>query len=260
MAPKYPKHIYDPLRMEVAASIVSHEFKKIFPDFTNDEYCKLISQIHGWAIDPKKYSLTQEPRDFWNGVEGIMSGFRLKGVVRFITGENVTWTKEYVEVSKFIFSTDHFHVDGIKIPTLNKSAADVYDWLKENNKIDQAILIVDESFGKGIPRVNDLLYCKKDKDGRYHAFDGNGRVMYALLHNIPTVPAYVGEMHEEDVKNCWIYTMFLLNLSSLFREKLLTLEEYKRILKKLFVISESAIIEYKERSPDDDITKALILE
>ena len=259
MTLKYPKHIYDPLRMEVAASIVSHEFKKILPDFTDEEHAKLTFQIHGWAADPKKYSLTQEPRDFWNGVEGIMTGFRLKGVVRFITGENVTWKKEDVEVSKFIFSTDHFHVDGLKIPTLNKSATSVLEWLKENNKLEQARALVDESFGKGIPRVNDPLYCKKDKDGKYHAFDGNGRVMYALLHDIPALPAYVGEMHDDAVKNCWIYTMFLLNLSSLYREKLLGIEEYKRILKHLFTLSDSAIIEYKERSPDDDATKALIL-
>ncbi len=259
MTLKYPKHIYDPFRMEVAASIVSHEFKKIFSDFTNGEYDKLTFQIHGWGTDPKKYSLTQEPRDFWNGVEGIMTGFRLKSVVRFITGENVTWAKEDVDVSSIVFSTDHFHVDGIKIPTLNNSTTGVLEWLKENNKLEQARALVDESFSKGIPRVNDSIYCKKDKDGKYHAFDGNGRAMYALLHAIPTLPAFVGEIHDDVVKNCWIYTMFLLNISSLYREKLLELEEYKRILKHLFSLSESAIIEYKERSPDDDATKALVL-
>ncbi len=214
MGRKYPEHIYDPLRMEVAASIVSHEFKKIFPDFTGDECSRLASQIYGWSIDPKKYSLTQEPRDFWNGVEGIMTGFRLKGVVRFITGENVTWSKEDAVVSKFIFSTDHFHVDGLKIPTLNNSTATVLEWLEANDKVGQARALVDTSFGKGIPRVSDPLYCKKDKDGKYHVFDGNGRVMYALLHNIAAIPAYVGEIHDDEVKNCWIYTMFLLNLSS----------------------------------------------
>ncbi len=259
MVHKYPKHIYDPLRMEVATSIISHELKKIFPAFTVEEYAKLSSQIHNWGIDPKKYSLTKEPRDFWNGVEGIMTGFRLKGVVRFITGENVTWSKEEVAVTNFTFSTDHFHVNGVKIPTLNNTGETVLKWLTENQHLEQALAIVNESYAVGIPRVTDPLYCKKDIDNNYFVYDGNGRVLHALLHGIPTLTAYVGTHLEDTITNHWIYTMFLLNLSSLYREGVLSIEEYTRLLTNLFRKSKSAIIEYQERVPDDARTKEIIL-
>lgn len=132
-------------------------------------------------------------------------------------------------------------------------------WLVQDKYLDEAIQKVNESFNNGIPRVTDPLYCKKDKDGKYFAFDGNGRVLYALLNNIPKVRAYVGYMDGNEPANYWIYTMFLLNLSALFRNKVLTLGEYKKILLTLFNKSHSAVVEYRERVPDDQETKELIL-
>lgn len=86
---KYPKHIYEPIRYKVASSIIDHEFKKIFSKFTQEEYKEVTKQVYGWETDPKEYTL-KSPRDFWNGIEGIMTGFRIKGVVKYITAENVT--------------------------------------------------------------------------------------------------------------------------------------------------------------------------
>ena len=39
-------------------------------------------------------------KGFWNGVHGIMMGFKLYShLLNFITGENVRWTKEEIELS-----------------------------------------------------------------------------------------------------------------------------------------------------------------
>ncbi len=257
---KYPKHIYDPIRYEVAANIISHELKKLFPSFSHDEYQKLSGQILEWPLDPKKYSLSPEPRDFWNGVEGIMTGFRLKGVVKFITSENVSWTKEKVSPLKFIFTTDHFSVNNEKIPTLNKSASEVLSWLKEKGYLEEATKKVEEDYRVGIPRVADPIYCKKDDKGSYFAFDGNGRVLYALLKNIDSISAFVGVLEGEKPRNYWIYTMLLIRISQLHSERIITLDEYKKILKYHFEESKSAIVEYKERVPDEESLKNSILQ
>ncbi|MBN1162509.1 hypothetical protein JXA34_02060 [Patescibacteria group bacterium] len=256
---KYPKHIYEPLRYNVASSIVAHEFKKIFGELTPAEYKKIESQIYDWPIHPEKYSITKEPRDFWNGIEGIMTGFRLKGVVRFITAENVVWTRENVNPTEFILCTDHFHINDEKIPTWNKHVKEVYGWLNEKGYIEAATKKVEKSFSKGIPRIQDPIYCRKNKRGEYLALDGNGRILHALLKNKISVPAFVGHMEDENPNNYWVPTMFLINLGKLYKKQVIDFDTYKKILDSIFKYSDSAKIEYEERVPDESDLKEKIL-
>jgi hypothetical protein len=53
--------------------------------------------------------------------------------------------------------------------------------------------------------------------------------------------------------------MFLINLGKLYKQEIVTKEEYKRILRGLFKLSEAAIVEYTERAPDEKTLKRFIL-
>lgn len=256
---KYPKHIYEPIRYEVACSIISHELKKVFSEFTKEEYQKLEKQIYGWAKDPEKHSLTKEPRDFWNAVEGIMTGFRIKGVVKFITAENVTWEKEELDPRKLHFVTDHFFINDEKIPTLNKSSKEVVAWLKTKGYEEMALEKVEKAFSVDPPRDKDPIYCKKDSKGEYYVHDGNGRVILALLQKRNMIPSYVGVQNGEKPINYWISTILLVRYSQLFSDNVIDESTYKRIITSSFAVSECAKIEYAERVPDKETLKAQIL-
>jgi hypothetical protein len=256
---KYPEHIYDPVRYEVASSIISHEFKKVFGQTDEKTYEKLSKQIYDWPINPDKYSLTKEPRDFWNGVEGIMTGFRLKGVVRFITAENVTWTKEEVELEELIFVTDHFFVNDKKIPTLHKPAKEIVEWLETNGHVEAAMDRVEKSFSSGVPRENDPIYCKKDMEGKYYVHDGNGRVLLALLRGKKTLPAHVGQLNGKEPINYWIPTILIIRFAQFFQKGVIDKNSYTKIMVEVFKESKSAVAEFKDRVPLDDALKTEIL-
>lgn len=173
-------------------------------------------------------------------------------MVNFITAENVTWSKEEVSVDKFIFVTEYFDINNIKIPTMSKPTFEVLNWLEENNVRTPYTQKVDSLFNSGIPRITDRIFCRKDQNGKYYVIDGNGRLMYALLHDQKSVSAYVGVFSAESPVNFWVPTRLLLDLSKLFKNSILTLDEYTRIIKSIFKSSNIAVIEYRERVSDSN--------
>ncbi|TXI32703.1 MAG: hypothetical protein E6Q58_03660 [Niabella sp.] len=256
---KYPKHIYDSLRYEIASSIISHEFKKLFVDLDEKSYESLKAQVFDWPFNPSKYSLTPEPRDFWNGVEGIMTGFRLKGVVQFLTAQNVKWSKVKLD-PKTIYFVAQFSVNDKAITMNDKTGEEVLQWLNENSLLEAAKTSFNASFAKGIERHKDPIYGKKDAAGKYYAFDGNGRVMHALLNNIAEIEAYMGELLDDEPRNFWIQTRSVIEMSKLHTLKLLDTENYIKIIKSFFEKSDSTRIEYAERVNDPEELKAKILQ
>jgi len=256
---KYPAHIYDPIRYKVANSIISHELKKIFGKSTPTEYKKIEKQINNWSVNPKDYTLSSEPRDFWNGVEGIMTGFRIKGVVKFITAENVTWSNQEVNPRSLVFVTDHFFINDEKIPTLYKSAEEIINWIEKKGYVQDAQKKVVDSFSQGVTRVDDPIYCKQDSEGKLYIHDGNGRALLALLKGAEFIPAFVGLQDGEELTNYWISTILLVRFSQLFKGKIIDKGTYRNIMKEMFRISKPAIVEYTERVPDEDSLKEEIL-
>ncbi|MEM2145785.1 MAG: hypothetical protein QW279_10515, partial [Candidatus Jordarchaeaceae archaeon] len=86
----YPKHIYEPIRIEIATSYIKHEFRKLLWRIPEKYFEKIDKDIKSWMNSPELAT----PRDFWNGFHGIAMGFKLKiGLIYLVTAENIKWSK-----------------------------------------------------------------------------------------------------------------------------------------------------------------------
>ena len=86
---RYKKHLSDPLRLKIAYSYVQHELRKLFPNLRDKAtWGKIDSEVIGWS---GKNPTLVPVRDFWNGVNGISTGFKLKQIVTWLTSENIKW-------------------------------------------------------------------------------------------------------------------------------------------------------------------------
>ena len=96
----YPKHLYEQIRREIGVDCIRHELRKYLPSIKGEVWRRIDQDIEGWFDEaPFLYPV----RDFWNGVHGIMMGFKLYShLLNFITGENVTAKKEAEDKLQYI--------------------------------------------------------------------------------------------------------------------------------------------------------------
>lgn len=76
---KYPKHIYDKVRVEAATQLLQKECIKLLPSLDKSEWQKVCEDVSAW-YDGEKSDL-MPVHDFWNLADGIMVGSKLKQVV-----------------------------------------------------------------------------------------------------------------------------------------------------------------------------------
>lgn len=213
----YPKHIYEPIRQEVAVAFVKRELKKILPSIEEGQWPEVGKDIKNWFSD----SSTLYPvRDFWNGVHGIMMGFRLiDHLLSFITAENIVWTKESVPPDELVTLAE-------------ANSDDVRDG-------DEPIIVTQ----KRIEGVDRLV-----------VYDGNNRANKAKAEGRKTVTAYVSRFKGKSRKpeNYWLPTSLLMEISHFAKKVYESKDEekykcYVSIFSDMLNSSESARYEMKNR-------------
>ena len=213
MQPVYPAHIYEPIRQEVANSYLRHELAKYLPSATGN-----------WRGDIEKW-FDQSPelypvRDYWNGVHGIMMGFKLYNqLLSFITAENVSWTRGKVKL------TDLDYTD----------------------------------FGEYVPRrigTEPAIVTQKEVDGtdKLVVYDGNNRVNQAVKRGETEIETFVGRFTDQrrQPANYWLPTSVLMEVvdyaKRAFKEKDEGLyQSFVAVIKKMLSFSESGKYEMKDR-------------
>ncbi|MCL5795378.1 MAG: hypothetical protein M1338_03395 [Patescibacteria group bacterium] len=94
MKNKYSPHFYEPLRIKIAKDLIEKECRKLFPSIRDNKLWKKIDiDISNWFEG--KYSELAPVHDLWNGLEGIMCGFKLKDTLTYITAKNINWSLKY---------------------------------------------------------------------------------------------------------------------------------------------------------------------
>ncbi len=226
MQMNYPSHIYEPIRREVANSYLRYELAKYLPSATG-----------GWRADIEKWfdgSTELYPvRDYWNGVHGIMMGFKLYNqLLSFITAENVTWSREKIKLVNLTYS----------------------------------------DFGEYVPRrigTEPVIVTQKEIDGgdKLVVYDGNNRVNQAVKRGEETIEAFVSHFTDQrrQPENYWLPTSVLMEVveyaKRAFEEKDESLyQAFVAVIKKMLSYSESAKFEMKNRvvhDPEEFKTKIL---
>lgn len=211
----YPAHIYEPIRREVANSYLRHELAKYLPSMTGE-----------WRKDIEKWfdgSAELYPvRDYWNGVHGIMMGFKLYNqLLSYITAENVTWSRGKIGLVDLTYS----------------------------------------DFGDSVPRKRrdnePVIVTQKEVDGvdKMVVYDGNNRVNQAVKSRETEIEAFVGRFSDahRQPKNYWLPTSVLMEIIDYAKRVYIEKDEalyrsFAAVLKKMLSFSESAKFEVKDRA------------
>ncbi len=255
MIKDYPKHIYEPIRYEVAENYLIHELRKLF-EVTGSKYPEELER------DIRNLKVSKElanPRDFWNGFHGISMGFKLKiGMLYAITAENVSWEKRKVGFEEISF--------GVELPqTLEVAKGKLRAQLVKNFYLDvknlslrKKYLEISGNYYDNSERGKDPIIAFERQVGNEKVLmvnDGNGRLGREILNQIDGIECYVGKFNDESemFKNSWIPTSLLMD--SLFFAKIVFDEGNLDLFKKYIDVvsnmvegSESGRFELLKRS------------
>ena len=210
----YPKHLYEQIRREIGVDYVRHELRKYLPSIKGEVWKRIDQDIEGWFDEaPFLYP----GRDFWNGVHGIMMGFKLYShLLNFITGENVRWTKEEIELELLNFGTVNSLVKEM-VPEGNEVRLAMSGYLK-NERLRKSHL---EEMRKWYEiteerSTNPIIVTQKRIEGKDKlvVYDGNGRTTLAVLKGRGKILAYVGRFVDErrQPENYWLPTSLLMEI------------------------------------------------
>lgn len=210
----YPKHLYEQIRREIGVDYVRHELRKYLPSIKGEVWKRIDQDIEGWFDEaPFLYPV----RDFWNGVHGIMMGFKLYShLLNFITGENVRWTKEEIELELLNFGTVNSLVKEM-VPEGNEVRLAMSGYLK-NERLRKSHL---EEMRKWYEiteerSTNPIIVTQKRIEGKDKlvVYDGNGRTTLAVLKGRGKILAYVGRFVDErrQPENYWLPTSLLMEI------------------------------------------------
>lgn len=213
MQQNYPAHVYEPIRREVANSYLRHELRKYLPSVAN--WGEVDSDIEKWFDGSTEL---YPVRDYWNGVHGIMMGFKLYNqLLSFITAENVNWTREKIKLAELTYT----------------------------------------DFGEYVPRrvgEEPIIVTQKEVEGvdKFVVYDGNNRVNQALRRGEAEIEAFVGRFADarRRPENYWLPTGVLMAVTEHARHAFDKEEVYKSfvvVLIEMLTHSESGKYEMKNR-------------
>jgi len=226
---KYPKHLSEKIREEVAVNYLKHELKKIFPSIKSQEVENLMN-----------CSQLCNPRDFWNGVHGVGMGFKLHiGFIYLLTAENIEWTRENIRIDEL-----HFGVDREITKNCNTKS------VKEIIGLQQANI---KPIDIGKWDYDPILVVEKNT--RLSVYEGNNRLEKFISNGIQKIEAYVGRYKTEIKKpiNYWLPTSVLMDIlfyvyqaidsqnDELFCQQI-------AVIKNMLSFSESGKMEFRERA------------
>jgi len=210
----YPKHLYEQIRREIGVDYVRHELRKYLPSVKGEVWRRIDQDIEGWFDEaPFLYPV----RDFWNGVHGIMMGFKLYShLLNFITGENVRWTKEEIELELLNFGTVNSLVKEM-VPEGNEVRLAMSGYLK-NERLRKSHLEEMQKWYEITEErsTNPIIVTQKRIEGKDKlvVYDGNGRTTLAVLKGRGKILAYVGRFVDErrQPENYWLPTSLLMEI------------------------------------------------
>lgn len=203
----YPKHLYDPLRRQIAIDLAGKEIAKILDAEDNDRLAQ-VRQAVATLYDGRQ-GVYAPIHDFWSLVEMILH-IKKKELPELITAQNVAWTEEDIPIEQLHltwmpFLEQHQDIFGEK----PWSIADIQRiFFQKPDLFKEALAEQRKAVGKqqhGFDQSEEpiaLIF----RTGQLELIDGNGRLYKALLAGRETVSCQIGRMHPDDTmpKNYWV--------------------------------------------------------
>lgn len=213
MIEKYPKHIYEPIRYEVAENYLVHELRKLFETVGNKYPAELEKDIRNLKVSKE----LANPRDFWNGFHGICMGFKLKiQLIYVVTAENVKWERRLVPLENIRFGVELEQTRAVAPGNLLATEVRNFYMDPKNSSVKDKYLKVAGQYFDDNLRGKDPLsaFVLPGSNGKeITVFDGNGRLGRMVLDSsIEMVDCYVGNFTDERKvpTNTWVPTPLLM--------------------------------------------------
>lgn len=244
----YTDNLTDKARIEIGKLLLIHEFKKLFPNLQplQSEPLKIIEQDITALSEKAQEGDEVGIRDFWNLVDALMMGYKLKNIIPLITSPNIDW--EFVkslEIQNLKFTANITKLDGIDIN--GKTVKEVIEYF-DNHSQDKELILkkTKEYYPNNDTRHLDPVLVIKEENGDF-VHDGNGRLMKAIIEGIKVLPAYVGTRNSGTNEDEWVATNYLMRLNQ--EQKDLTVNE---LISNILSTSQNAKYEYENRVQGQD--------
>ena len=214
---RFPQHIFEPIRIEIAHELVLKEFYKLFPLQDPPLYERMSADILRW-LGGAGYELAPVA-DFWNYCDGMMLTLKLKNIIPAVTSANVHWKLEQLDPRKL-----HLRAPIGNLAEMGKPPYS-YEFINERilQNAQQMIInrrISDEkSADTTVSRDHYPVVVQRALNGEFTLLDGNRRTLRALLYGRPTIDAWVGTVIEEPrLKDQWVSTGIMYRLLAQYED------------------------------------------
>lgn len=216
----YLEHIYDPERIELAATLIEKELRKLFLGLSHESLRAVDASIRDWPYSPGKYHLEGDgPRDFWDSFAAYLESVKLKpAFTAWITAENVQWHKTRLPISQLQMTSPLEQLK--KLPDFNlqhdSPIAEVIDALNRNPEArpEQKRLIDIHSTDPDQDKYPVIAY--QTPQGLFKLLDGNRRTLKAVIYGNDDIEAWVGERDGEKLVNFWVPLNDMFQLVKVF--------------------------------------------
>jgi len=203
----YPTHIYDDVRREITSQLVHKELIKLFPSLDRGQWEGLLPDINSW-FDGEKSQLAPV-HDFWNGCDGLLAGFKLKGLITYFTAENVEWRQAEIPVSELSIRWRLPSLKDLGDPPYSYSM--VQEYLRDPAVRKEQERVARIVSGSTPQRDEFPIIVLKDAQGTT-LLDGNRRLMQAFLEDKSTILAWVGTLQGTRPLGYWVSTAYLRSI------------------------------------------------
>ncbi|MFV1916941.1 MAG: hypothetical protein ACC618_00415 [Patescibacteria group bacterium] len=248
----YPKHIYEPIRIQIATDYMKQELRKLLPEVRGKEIWKKIDRsLDDWFGENLSVG---GARNFWNGFWGIAMGFKLKiTFIQVLTAENIFWRfDENLPLDNKLASGGPLKCISEELSEKRPKASRLREFFEKNQKLANKWRSEFRKQGessKSREYFPIIAMEEVDNDEEIISIhDGNRKMILSVLEDKTTIPAYVGKYttEEKTPKNFWLPTSFLMELVQ-DGEYANGYEEILALLKKLIKLSKSVEYELRER-------------
>lgn len=201
----YPRHLYDPLRREMAVELGGKEIAKVLDADSNKELKRIRKAVDD--IYEERSDVYAPIHDFWSYIEMVLH-VKKKELPELITAENIDWSIQELplsdlEMTWMPFLTRNEAIFGKK-PWKVSEIQQIYSEspeLLEAAKQDQLEIIGDKQHK--FDQAEEPIAVLRRGD-RYELIDGNGRLYHAILGGKETIRCYVGVLNGDVPTNYWI--------------------------------------------------------
>jgi len=250
---KYPNHIYDKKRLDIATQFMQKRFRKMFPSLDSETFSIVDADIAAW---PEKYLKKDDNIEkFWDTVYAIKLHTAHKWWVNCLTAENVDWSLQEVSLDDVLIMWPRLGEPSLgsllgEAPFTKKQIEktledrDVRKSLEENS---------DYYASNTLPRDHYPVVGILD-GGKIKLEDGNRRALRKILQGEETILVYVGVFTDNTTvpKNYWVSTGWLRQLVLIADRDVKEngdegKDKYKDLLRNLFIESPVAMTTYETK-------------